>query len=68
MGTMKEELEKNGGKIQEVVKNEMVLRIPAMRKIELTAREDALREAVAKRHQYLSEIPSHMAGLVARIR
>src|SRR3989344_6057844 len=65
--TLLEGLEKNRGKIQEVIKNGMVLHIPEIRKIGSIS-DEVVKTAVEKRQKYISGIQTHMNNLVARIR
>ena len=67
MGTLQDELKKNGKKVENVVNNPLNLRIPTIKKVEVTAEQDAIDKAVAGARQYIADIPGHMAGLVSRI-
>jgi len=69
MDSIKGAMEKAGKKVQEIVRTNMVLRVPPIKKVETTAeKQEIIAEAVARWRQYLAEIPGHMAELVSRIR
>lgn len=67
MGNLKEELKKNGKKIEKIVNSPLNLRIPAISKVEVTAEQAAIDKAVAAARGYIAEIPGHMGGLVSRV-
>lgn len=67
MKTLQEGLEKNGNKIGKIVNSPLNLRIPTIKKVEVTAEQKVIDEVVVAARQYIAEISEHMAGLVSRV-
>ncbi|MDO8743428.1 MAG: hypothetical protein Q7J30_02680 [Candidatus Azambacteria bacterium] len=68
MGTLQDELKKNGKKVENIINSPLNLRIPTIKKVEVTADQEAIDKAVASARQYIADIFAHMTGLVTRLR
>jgi len=62
-----EEVKKAGKETKPKTAN-LVLRVPAICKIETVAGQEVVDKAVTEARQYIADIPNHMEGLVSRIR